>query len=596
MNQIKHLTKLLMLILPVIIYSQNPGDKVFSGIQVHTIKIHFSQVNYWDSLTAYYDQGNEQYMVASVMLDGVTIDSCGVRLKGNSSYSHPNNKKSMKIDFDEYRSNQRWDGLKGIHVNNCFSDPTFIREKIHLDYCHDAGIDAPRANYAMVYINDEVWGLYSIVEPVDKKFLSTHYGNKDGNLYKAVDAFGGANQKPTTPVDTTGGQTNPPGGIDPGTIPGGTIPGGTTPGGTVPGTIPGGTTPGGTIPGGTGTAEVLSDFCWYGTVDTSYTSHYELKTEESTTPWTDLIAVSNILNNSTNIETELSEKVDLKTVYKAIGTDIIFANLDSYTGSGRNFYVYFNSSTKKMEWIIWDVNMSFGGYPAQNATPETLSLTYTTSTTGRPLVGKIFNSSSLKAEYLKTVSETFGKYFSTSRLFPHIDSIAAFIRPYVILDTKKQYTIDQFDENISNDITITNNNGTGGQVGGGSERKPGIKSFITARLANIKTQFANLGITAILAAEQEAQIPEEFELSQNYPNPFNPSTVIEYRLPEACRVILKVYNVLGEEVAVLADEYKAAGSYKATFNTSAKSLASGIYFYKIIAGNFTQINKMLLLK
>ncbi|OGU27395.1 MAG: hypothetical protein A2057_09345 [Ignavibacteria bacterium GWA2_35_9] len=137
-------------------FAKDPGDSVFTGIQVHTIKLQFDQPNYWDSLTIYYEEGNEQNIVADATVDGVVYDSVGVRFKGNSSYSHPNNKKPFKINFDEYREDQRWDGLKGIHLNNCWNDPTFMREKIHLDFCKDAGISAPRANYTELYINNEL--------------------------------------------------------------------------------------------------------------------------------------------------------------------------------------------------------------------------------------------------------------------------------------------------------------------------------------------------------------------------------------------------------------------------------------------------------
>jgi len=82
---------------------------------------------------------------------------------------------------------------------------------------------------------------------------------------------------------------------------------------------------------------------------------------------------------------------------------------------------------------------------------------------------------------------------------------------------------------------------------------------------------------------------KNFILEQNYPNPFNPSTVISYQLPVTSEVTLKVYNVLGNEVATLVDEYKPAGSYETKFDAS--GLASGIYFYQLKAGTFVQTNK-----
>ncbi|MBK9097681.1 MAG: T9SS type A sorting domain-containing protein [bacterium] len=98
--------------------------------------------------------------------------------------------------------------------------------------------------------------------------------------------------------------------------------------------------------------------------------------------------------------------------------------------------------------------------------------------------------------------------------------------------------------------------------------------------------------------DSESPVVEDFELLQNYPNPFNPNTVISYQLPVSSSVTLKVYDVLGDEIATLVDEYKTAGSFEVEFNPAAgnRNLASGIYFYQLRAGNFIKTKKMLLLK
>ena len=88
--------------------------------------------------------------------------------------------------------------------------------------------------------------------------------------------------------------------------------------------------------------------------------------------------------------------------------------------------------------------------------------------------------------------------------------------------------------------------------------------------------------------------PISFSLNQNYPNPFNPSTVISYSVPEKSFVSLKVYNVLGKEVASLVNNQEEAGIHQVNFN--AMNLSSGIYFYTIRAGNFTATKKLMLLK
>lgn len=87
-------------------------------------------------------------------------------------------------------------------------------------------------------------------------------------------------------------------------------------------------------------------------------------------------------------------------------------------------------------------------------------------------------------------------------------------------------------------------------------------------------------------------LPSDFSLFQNYPNPFNPSTTINYSIPSSEFVTLKVYDVLGNKVATLVDEYKFAGSYEIDFDAS--QLSSGVYFYKLQAGSFVEIKKMML--
>jgi photosystem II stability/assembly factor-like uncharacterized protein len=113
----------------------------------------------------------------------------------------------------------------------------------------------------------------------------------------------------------------------------------------------------------------------------------------------------------------------------------------------------------------------------------------------------------------------------------------------------------------------------------------------------------NGGVTFI---EEESNLTQlnSFLLSQNYPNPFNPSTTIKYEIPERGFVTLKVYDILGNEIATLVNEEKLAGSYEVEFSAkggyassgNAYNLPSGIYFYSLSSGNFFSTKKMILLK
>jgi len=96
------------------------------------------------------------------------------------------------------------------------------------------------------------------------------------------------------------------------------------------------------------------------------------------------------------------------------------------------------------------------------------------------------------------------------------------------------------------------------------------------------------------AVKNYSTLPKSFELYQNYPNPFNPSTVISYQIPAAGHVVLKVYDILGRDVATLVNEEKTAGNYKVTFNGS--RFASGMYFYQLKAGDYLLTKKLMLVK
>jgi hypothetical protein len=94
--------------------------------------------------------------------------------------------------------------------------------------------------------------------------------------------------------------------------------------------------------------------------------------------------------------------------------------------------------------------------------------------------------------------------------------------------------------------------------------------------------------------EEAANVPSQFALEQNYPNPFNPSTKIQFSIVNRQLTIVKVYDVLGREVATLVNEVKEPGTYTVEFDAS--SLASGVYFYRLQAGTYVETRKLLLLR
>jgi hypothetical protein len=110
-------------------------------------------------------------------------------------------------------------------------------------------------------------------------------------------------------------------------------------------------------------------------------------------------------------------------------------------------------------------------------------------------------------------------------------------------------------------------------------------------------QVTTLNLTAstepVAVAREELKL-NDFRLYQNYPNPFNPTTKISYVIPQRSNVNVKVYDIMGKEVATLVNEIEEPGAHSLNFN--AENLSSGIYFYKITAGEFSSVKKMILIK
>jgi hypothetical protein len=98
----------------------------------------------------------------------------------------------------------------------------------------------------------------------------------------------------------------------------------------------------------------------------------------------------------------------------------------------------------------------------------------------------------------------------------------------------------------------------------------------------------------VYTQESDISIPNEFSLEQNYPNPFNPTTTIRYSIPSTTSVQLKIYNILGNEIATIVNEEQPAGNYNIEYDAS--NLPSGIYFYTLTTKGFSETKKMTLVK
>jgi spore coat protein CotH len=165
------------------------GELIFDDSYVHEVRITFDNVDFWSELSQNYlnNYPDVPYSMASASIDGEVTDSVGIRQKGFAShFGSQGDKKSMKIDFNHFVDGKKYDGLKKINLNNGFGDPAIQRDKLCYNIMNKSGVDAPRSSYARIYLNNQYWGLYLLVEQVDRTFLKDNFGNSNGNLFKNV--------------------------------------------------------------------------------------------------------------------------------------------------------------------------------------------------------------------------------------------------------------------------------------------------------------------------------------------------------------------------------------------------------------------------
>ncbi len=200
-----------------------------------------------------------------------------------------------------------------------------------------------------------------------------------------------------------------------------------------------------------------------------------------------------------------------------------------------------------------EVSLEFGGFPGQNYTVQA-SVTNVVDAWGTLIMPDGRSVNVLRVKTITELSSNIGGVPSTTT-----DLSFNFISP-----DGSSLNVNAIDANQADNGTIS---------------------------ANQVSWNYGSGATSV---EQQEGIANSFSLAQNYPNPFNPTTTIQYSIPEASHVSLKVFDVLGKEVAVLVNQEQTAGIYTSNFDAS--NLTSGIYFYTLTANNFTATKKLMLVK
>ena len=399
---------------------------------IQTIEITFTQNN-WDALLDAAEPLDAYIEAQSVKINGVTYNSVGVKYKGNSSYNANYTKNPWHIELDTYLD-QNYQGYTDIKLNNVVFDPSFIRETLAYKILGNY-MKAPKANYAKVYVNDTLIGLYINVEAISKKFIDTKFGSNDKSFFNC-----------SPPAGATPQSTN------------------------------------------------LPNLAYLGTNSSSYFTAYEMK---SVLGWDDLIALTSTLSTTTSTSTANIEAIlDVDRALWMLAFDNVFVNLDSYIGKFKQNYYLYKSDNFQFTPIVWDLNMSFGVFSDTGSSPngaqttatkKTMSHTLHSTESTWPLIQKLLAVPHYKKKYLAHYKTIMTEVLSSSGNNYYLTSgqvIQSVISSSVASDPNKfsYQTTTNFTNNLnSTDVSVGNNTA------------PGINGLMSARNTHLlsQTDFTN---------------------------------------------------------------------------------------------------------
>ena len=423
----------------------------------------------------------EEYVRADFWSDGELVPSVAIRPKGNSSLREAVMSRtprfSLKVDFNFFNSARTFRGVKKVNLNNGFSDPTLIRERLAYELFEQMGIPAPRTSFVDLWINDTHLGVYTQVEQVDRTFLGRHFADDSGNLYKPempaaylnwteadLEAQGARwadtnldNADSSLDVNLGGGKfgeimqalgeeepatgeivaPGPPGMPPMGMPPPGMPPPGMPP----PGMPPGGMPPGGMQPG----------------QPRDYLTMMGLKTNENRPDHSLLFRFLDVVNNEPDetFPEEIGKVLDVDGFLRYLAVSVLAVHLDNYLGIGHNYYLY--ETGGRFVILPWDLNMAFGTFNCFGIDREGLVNFYIDEPTcgpvaERPLVQRLLSHQPYLDTYHGYLVELMEGSFEINRMESRIDELAALIRPYVEADELKFYPTEAFERCLTEDL------------------------------------------------------------------------------------------------------------------------------------------------
>jgi hypothetical protein len=294
----------------------------------------------------------------------------------------------------------------------------------------------------------------------------------------------------------------------------------------------------------------------------AYKTEFELKTNEEEDDWSRFIMMVRLLNNVPDAEfrSQLGTWIEFESAIQLLAFNMVMSNFDSYTGSGRNFYIYDDGTTGQFTLIPWDINEGFGSY-TNNWNVFTQNVLTIGNLAQRPLNRRILADDLLRARYLRAIRALVDGAAGEDSVAAAIARWKPLIEPWVQADRHKLYTYQQFLDNMDRDVVV-----------GINMPVPGLTRFSATRNENLRQQLLNY------ASMSSETAPESMTLTAwNYPNPAASHTTVAYALPAGGDVTFVLFDALGRVLRRSSLGAQAPGMHAFDLD----GLTPGTFFYQL---------------
>jgi spore coat protein CotH len=309
----------------------------------------------------------------------------------------------------------------------------------------------------------------------------------------------------------------------------------------------------------------------------SYLADYELKTNEKEDNWSGLIIMIDSLNNAPDADFVriVGKHFDIDNCIRYLAFNMVNCNFDSYTGSGRNFYLYDDQKAGAFKLVPWDVNLSFGMYQYMwNVVTVDAFAPSPSNLNQRPLAKRILSDDSLKRVYAEYMEKMIAGPLNADSIGLVAHRLKAVIDSSVKSDVKKFYTYEQFCTNIDTEVVILE----------GTKRTilPGLKSFTAMRNANVSAQIEQMLPVDYRPKKRAAS----GAMQQCEYRALTKSLLLRYYVPMApVRVAIRVYTADGVVVRSWSEGNSAQGVHTRRFD--ARGLSAGYYAIQLTVGKLS---------